>query len=127
MKLFVILVFVFILFGCASLESHPKDGLIEVRIQTLEKNDACTGKGVEAYSASKNGKSFSIKSSTIYVSPGTWRFFYFPIYELRTPEKCDEIQEMIIHAEFSVSGKLKKGNKYLLQLNSRNQAEFKVM
>ena len=127
MKLFAISVFSLFLFGCASLENFPREGLIEVNIQQLNKTNECTGKGVKAYSASKGRKYFSVKANTVYVSPGIWSFFYFPHYESGTPEKCEEVEEIIIHGEFSVSGKLKKGHKYLLKLNSQNQAEFKAM
>jgi hypothetical protein len=127
MKLFALSVVIVFLFGCASLENHPKEGLVEVKIQQLEKTNTCTGKGVKAYSAFKGREYFPVKVNTVYVSPGTWSFSYFPHYESGTPENCEEIEEIIIHGEFSVSGKLKKGKKYLLKLNAENQAEFKVM
>ena len=127
MKLFAILVAGLFLCGCASLEHYPKEGLVEVKIQQLEKTNTCTGKGVKAYATFKNGRYFPVKVNTVYLSPGSWSFSYFPHYESGTPEKCEEIEEIIIHGEFSVSGKLKKGKKYLLKLNSENQAEFEIM
>lgn len=127
MKLFAISVAGLFLFGCSSLESYPKEGLVEVKIQQFEKTNTCTGKGVKAYSAFKSGKYFPVKTNTVYLSPGTWSFSYFPHYETGTPESCEEVEEIIIHGEFSISGKLKKGKNYLLMLNSENQAEFKVM
>lgn len=127
LKLFIIFGVSLFLFGCASLESTPKEGLVEVEIQQLERTDTCTGKGLKAYSAFNGAKRFRVNASKVYISPGTWHFYYFPNYESGIPSNCQEMEEMIIHGEFSVSGEFEKGKKYFLKLNKENLAEITIM
>jgi hypothetical protein len=127
LRLLTIFLVQLFLFGCASLENNPQEGLIEVEIQQLEKTNSCTGKGVKAYSAFNGTKHFRVNTNKVYVTPGTWHFYYFPNYESGVPPNCEEMEEMILHGEFSVSSELEEGKKYFLKLNKENLAEFTVM
>ena len=112
--------------GCVSFSNSHEKGLIEIELENLVETDECTGKGVEAYSARRLNRSFSIKTNKIYLSPGKWTIVYFPSYEAIEQGSCQVLEEIIIHGEFTISEKFKKGYKYKLKLNDEKVAYFEI-
>lgn len=114
----------FLLIGCATLETNSGDGLIKIDFQQLIENEECTGKGVEVYSAWSSNKHFRIETINVFVSPGNWTFAYFPQYQVLNHGTCEALEEIITHGEFTATITAQHGYVYELKLNNENVAYF---
>jgi hypothetical protein len=114
-----------LLIGCTNLQYEPELGLVKVEIQKLAPTQSCDGKGIRAYYAKGSNKRHLLNKEIFYVSPGKWEIAYYPTYEVSENYKCEEIERLIIHGEYTISHEFKQGFNYFIYLNKDFEAAIK--
>ncbi len=125
MKYSFYVIFIFLLAGCGSISYHPQSGLSEVSVQSLKETKDCSGKGLYMHSVGNGSRIFETDKNKIYLSPGTWKFKYYPEYQITESQGCSTKLGFKFHDHFELDAVIEKDKRYTIYLNSKNIAEIR--